>query len=48
MNSWVEVRGRDIIQQITFYKHKVRECEKKLIEEYNIAPAVVKRWMDLL
>ena len=48
MNSMIEVRGTDIIEQISFYKHKIRECEKKLIEEYNISPAVVKRWMDLL
>ena len=23
-------------------------CEQKLIEEYNISPVIVKRWMDLL
>ena len=46
-NSWVQIRGEEIIQQISYYKHKIRECEKKLIEDYNIAPAVVKRWIDL-
>ena len=48
MGSMIEVRGTEIIEQISFYKHNIRECEKKLIEEYNISPVVVKRWMDLL
>ena len=48
MESMVEIRGTDIIQQISYYKHKVRACEQKLIEEYNISPVIVKRWMDLL
>ena len=47
-NSIVEISGNDIIQEMSFYKHKLRECEQKLIEEYNISPVTVKRWMDLL
>ena len=48
MESMVEIRGTDIIQEISYYKHKIRACEQKLIEEYNISPVIVKRWMDLL
>ena len=47
-NSIVEISGNDIIQEMSFYKHKLRACEQKLIEEYNISPVIVKRWMDLL
>ena len=47
-NSKVQITGNEIIQQMTFYAHKLRECEQKLIEEYNISPVTVKRWMDLL
>ena len=48
MNSTINIRGSEIIQQMTFYAHQLRECEKKLIEEYNISPATVKRWMEQL
>ena len=48
MESMVEISGNDIIQEISYYKHKIRTCEQKLIEEYNISPVIVKRWMDLL
>ena len=48
MESMVEIRGTDIIQEISYYKHKICACEQILIEEYNISPVIVKRWMDLL
>ena len=48
MDSMIEVRGTEIIEQISFYKHKIRACEQKLIEEYNISPVTVKRRMGLL
>ena len=48
MNSQVQIRGSEIIQKMTLYAHKLRECEKKLIEEYNISPVTVKRWMKQL
>ena len=47
-NSQVQITGNEIIQQMTFYAHKLRECEKKLIEEYEISPVTVKRWMKQL
>ena len=48
MESMIEMRGTEVIEQISYYKHKIRACEQKLIEEYNISPVIVKRWMDLL
>ena len=48
MDSSVEIFGKDIIEEISFYKHKLRACEMKLIEEYNISPVIVKRWMNML
>ena len=48
MNSTINIRGSEIIQQMTFYAHKLRECEQKLIEEYDISPVTVKRWMEQL
>ena len=33
MESMIEIRGTDIIEQISYYKHKVCACEQKLIEE---------------
>ena len=43
MDSSVEIFGKDIIEKISFYKHKLCACEMKLIEEYNISPVIVKR-----
>ena len=48
MESIIEISGNDIIQEMSYYKHRLRACEQKLIEEYNISPVIVKRWMDLL
>ena len=48
MESTIEMKGTEVIQQISYYKHKIRACQEKLIEEYNISPVIVKRWMNLL
>ena len=48
MDMSVEIHGKDIIEEISFYKHKLCVCEMKLIKEYNISPVIVKRWMNML
>ena len=47
-NSKVQITGNEIIQEMIFYAHKLRECEQKLIEEYKISPVTVKRLMKQL
>ena len=48
MKTTVRVTGNEIIQKMTYHAHQLRDCKKKLIEEYNIAPATVNRWMGQL
>ena len=48
MNSTVSMKGSEVIGLMSFYAHRLRACKLKLIQEYNIAPHIVERWMDML
>ena len=48
MERTVSLQGSEVIGLMSFYAHRLRACRRKLIEEYNIAPYIVQRWMDLL
>ena len=48
MDMSVEIHGKGIIEEVSFYKHKLREYERILIDDYNISPVTVKRWMNNL
>ena len=48
MERTVTMQGSEIIGLMSFYAHRLRECRRKLIEDYNIPPYIVQRWMDLL
>ena len=48
MESTVSLKGSEVIGLMSFYAHRLRACKLKLIQEYNIAPHIVERWMDML
>ena len=48
MECTVQLKGSEVIGLMSFYAHRLRACKKKLIDEYNIAPHIVQRWMALL
>ena len=48
MESTVSLTGREVIGLMSFYAHRLRACKAKLLQEYNIAPHIVNRWMDML
>ena len=48
MDMSVEIHGKDIIEEISFYKHKLCEYKRILSNDYNISPVTVKRWMNIL
>ena len=48
MNMSLEISGKDIIQEISYHRHKIRDFKKILINDYNISPGTVENWINSL
>ena len=48
MNMSLEMFGKDIIEEISYHRHKIRDYQKILINDYNISPGTVENWINSL
>ena len=48
MNMSLEIFGKDIIEEISYHRHKIRDYQKILINDYNISPGTVENWINSL
>ena len=48
MNMSLEIFGKDIIEEISYHKHKICDYQKILINDYKISPGTVENWINSL
>ena len=48
MDRTITMKGGELIGLMSFHAHRLRDCRRKLIQDYKIPAYIVQRWMDLL